>query len=245
MASPMEVAAASLWLDVWERAAGQPASARAETLLRPVLGEQEVVSPSLGARDALLLELRGALFGQELECTASCPECGERCEWECTLESMRAGPASTTDETFDVCDGPWQVRVRRVDAGDLAAVTHCTVEADALRELLARCVLSATCQGETARSSQLPESMVEAISNALAAADPQAATTVGLHCPACGHRWDAAFDAGAYLWTELDSWAQRTLGDVHVLASRYGWTEREILSLPATRRARYLAMALA
>ena len=42
-----------------------------------------------------------------------------------------------------------------------------------------------------------------------------------------------------------DAWAQRALSDVHLLATRYGWSEREVLALTPARRARYLAMVSA
>jgi hypothetical protein len=245
MASHVQ-AAASIWLNVWERAAGLSPAARADELLRPILAANESAPAAVGARDLLLLELRGALFGHELACTTACPQCGERCEWECALAALHAAPASASGvSTLDVRDGPWHARIRLVTAADLAAVADCGDETAAVRGLLERCVLAVTRHGEAAHVSQLPESMIGAISATMAGADPQAASVIALSCPACAHRWDAAFDVGAYLWTELDTWAQHTLSDVHVLASRYGWNEAEILALSAARRARYLAMVLA
>lgn len=52
-----------------------------------------------------------------------------------------------------------------------------------------------------------------------------------------------AFDIGAYLWEEVDAWADRTLRDVHLLAASYGWSERDILDLSPARRGRYLELA--
>ena len=52
----------------------------------------------------------------------------------------------------------------------------------------------------------------------------------------------AQLDAGAVLWDEIDARARALLGEVHLLAAAYGWTEREILALGAERRASYLSM---
>ena len=71
------------------------------------------------------------------------------------------------------------------------------------------------------------------------AADPLAIIQFTLTCPACGHDWHAQLDIAAYLWRELDAWARRTLHDVHVLASAYGWSEATILSLRPERRQLY------
>ena len=55
----------------------------------------------------------------------------------------------------------------------------------------------------------------------------------------------AQLDAGELLWDEIDARARVLLGEVHLLARAYGWTESEILALGATRRAAYLAMVAA
>ncbi len=75
-------------------------------------------------------------------------------------------------------------------------------------------------------------------------ADPQGNVQLALDCPACGHRWLQAFDILTYLWREIDDWAQRTLREVHLLASAYGWSEQAILALSARRRHMYLEMVL-
>ena len=86
--------------------------------------------------------------------------------------------------------------------------------------------------------------MVEAAGEALAQADPMADLRLGLTCVACGHAWQSPFDTASFLWTELDAWAARILREVHTLASAYGWTERDILSLSPGRRAQYLEMVI-
>jgi hypothetical protein len=46
----------------------------------------------------------------------------------------------------------------------------------------------------------------------------------------------------SYLWAEVHSWALRTLHEVNVLASAYGWRESDILALSQWRRQAYLEM---
>ena len=71
-------------------------------------------------------------------------------------------------------------------------------------------------------------------------ADPQADLEIDLACPACDHCWQASFDIESFFWSELSAWAKRLLGDVHILASAYGWRETDILNLPPQRRRVYL-----
>jgi hypothetical protein len=76
-------------------------------------------------------------------------------------------------------------------------------------------------------------------------ADPQAEIILRLTCPACGHQWELLFDIADFFWTEIAVQAQRLLREIDTLARAYGWTEREILSLPAQRRQSYLEMLAA
>jgi len=87
--------------------------------------------------------------------------------------------------------------------------------------------------------------VVNELSEAMGQADRQASLELALTCPTCAHSWQADFDAGEFLWIELDAWAWRTITAVHQLAQRYGWSERDILSMTPARRARYLAIGAA
>jgi hypothetical protein len=77
----------------------------------------------------------------------------------------------------------------------------------------------------------------------VAQADPDADLQLDAPCPACGHHTSAVVDAASFLWAELDAWARGTLVEVHLLASTYGWTEPEVLSLSPRRRRHYLELA--
>jgi hypothetical protein len=68
---------------------------------------------------------------------------------------------------------------------------------------------------------------------------------LSLACPDCGNAWKQDFDILSFFWAELDAWARRLLSDVHVLASTYGWTEEQTLSLSPLRRRAYLEMVMA
>jgi hypothetical protein len=107
------------------------------------------------------------------------------------------------------------------------------VDADvAARELLAACVIGpAQLDGETA-------ACAEAL---LVELDPAAELLLEGPCPACGRRVVATFDPISHLWGELEQRQALLEYEVHVLASHYHWSERDIVALPARRRARYLA----
>lgn len=235
-------------LEIWDRAAGSPAALRALALLAgacPEAPPEALACLSVGRRDELLLALRDATFGPELASVAPCPACGERLESFFDSAGIRAGNAEEPAGELAVSVDGWEVRFRLPDNQDLAALETATGlgEEGADRGfLLARCVLAAEHDGRPTSASELPERVVTAIAESMERADPQADVQLALTCPACGHRWSAVFDVLSYFWSEIATWAERTLYEVHVLASAYGWREADVLALSPRRRQAYLRM---
>ena len=83
---------------------------------------------------------------------------------------------------------------------------------------------------------------LEEIGEQMALADPLAETRLTLHCPKCEVDWEESLDMTSFLWTEIDARVRRLLLEIHTLATAYGWTETEILSLGENRRVRYVEM---
>lgn len=73
-------------------------------------------------------------------------------------------------------------------------------------------------------------------------ADLLTAFQVACVCPHRGHADDLALDLEGALLARLQRQAQLLTLDVHRLASRYGWTEPQILEMPPHRRGAYLRL---
>lgn len=231
-------------LDAWERGAAASPARRALLLLAlalPGAGAAALAAHPVGRRDAHLFRLRRALFGDALACIAACPACGERLEFALSAAEVLEGSAPPEGPLRVARDG-WEVEVRLPTTGDLLRVTEGEPPADPAAALLRRCVVSARRRGRAADAGALPAAVREAVDEELARADAGSQVRLSLACPACGHGWEAPFDIAAFLWRELDAWARRLTAEVHVLASRYGWSERQILSLGPRRRGRYLEL---
>jgi hypothetical protein len=195
---------------------------------------------SVGERDRRLLQLREWVFGSELGSVVNCESCGERLEWTVATGSLPRAPAALAEGAFTRDD--YEVAFRLPNTFDLEAVAQ-SADVDAGRAvLLQRCVTSATKSGVEVGAGELPEAVTEALAMQMAEADPNADVQMNLMCPACGHRWQALFDIESFFWTELQSWAQRILSEVHLLACAYGWREKDILELSAFRRQFYLGL---
>jgi len=226
-------------LDTWEQGLGQPQALQALALLqwaRPDAERAALERLTIGRRNAELLALREQLFGPELAALASCPTCGETLDLSFRTADIRPPPPPAADERAEaeiLHDGR-RVRFRLPDTADLLAVGQVADAAAFRRAMLARCV--------DAPLDTVPGSVLDEIVARMAEADPAADVRLNLTCPACAHAWQAPFDVVSFLWREVDDWAGRTLREVHLLASAYGWREADILGLSAQRRQHYLDM---
>jgi hypothetical protein len=236
------------------RDAGPP-SARATALLARCLadaGDPEEVAGALtvGDREALLLHLRRLTLGDAVPCVLRCPSaaCAERLELELRVSDLLLPPYAEARPTWELDleerGARYAVTFRLPTAADLdaaAALARADPESGAA-ELRRRCVLRAEREGSPIAAGELPAGAREAVEAAMAVRDPQAELELELRCPACRAEFSVVFDTAAFFLQELDERGERLLQEVHALAWHYHWSERDILRLPARRRARYLEL---
>lgn len=234
---------AALLLSVWENAGGQSPIRRALALLAAAWPErtaEEWARVPVGERDGRLLSLREALFGSHLEGIAACPECGEILELAFATRDIRV-PEAAPGEPVNFESEGYRLQCRVPSSLDVLAAAE-LAPGEQRAGLIQRCLVAASRAGVTVPAAELPETVVGAMVQQLQEADPQAAVELTLVCPSCGHRWLTAFDIVSYLWSEIDDWARRLLRDIHALASAYGWSERDILTMTPRRRQLYLGL---
>jgi hypothetical protein len=237
-------------LRVWEENHGAHPIRRALALLEAATPGATIgdwAAAPIGRRDGRLLELYEILFGSQLHSVTNCPRCGEVLETSFTTHdlSMPAVQLSAPDwiefREHGIC-----IRYRLPNSEDLLQVTAATTDPEQAQiELLRRCVIEAKQADKRQQPEQLPAEVVDRFVEEMARQDPGADVQIQLDCPACGHAWNVCFDIVSYFWSGLSDWAQRTLAEVHLLARTYGWSEREILGLSATRRQQYVEMVQA
>jgi hypothetical protein len=226
-------------LDIWERGSCLHSLDRALLALSAALARtpgDSLADWPLGRRNRALAELRCACFGPRLRGWLACSRCGEKLEFEMdgrALAGEEVEGGQDTSETIRVRGHSFRLPTSR----DLARVARETDARSAAIRLMDGCRL------EAGESPGWSDEDLEEVGGRMALADPLAEIRVTLHCPACGHGSDETLDIAAFLWTEIEGRAKRLLFEIHTLASAYGWTEREILSLSDSRRALYLEMA--
>ena len=87
---------------------------------------------------------------------------------------------------------------------------------------------------------ELPETALAELAARAAELDSQADVELALSCAECGHAWSTGFDVADYVWRTTEVRARSLLSEIAALAGAFGWTENEVLRLPAGRRRRYL-----
>jgi hypothetical protein len=212
-----------------------------------------ILGAPLGRRDAWLLQFHRLVFGDAMPAIATCPACGQRLEVELRplLQSEDAAPApngSTESEPPGSAGDPIRIfRDQEVEisyrvptAADLGALAVDATADAAHAALVAACVVDARLSGVPTTPADLPEPVVTALEAVMAEADPQADVVLAVDCPECGGRSDVPLDVASFLLDEIDDWAARTLRQVAILASSFGWREAEILALSPDRRRYYL-----
>jgi hypothetical protein len=207
----------------------------------PEMSLDALAQLSLGQRDARLLELRQWLFGTQLVSVAVCTQCRERLELTFDIADIRTTEMPASSESVLQTDG-YEVHFRVPNSDDLIAIAV-TQDVDAMRQLLlVRCTLDVRYNGAEQSAEQLPAQIVDALTQSMARADPQADVQLQVTCPACGCNWLATFDIASFLWSEITDWAQRLLREIHAIASAYGWCEADIVAMSAQRRQLYVDM---
>lgn len=238
-------------LEIWDRGQSLSPCGRAMLLVAsacPEYPRQQMNSLSIGERDALLAQVRARTFGWDIASVATCPVCRETVEVRMDVRSMF--PAMTQEKTsreqpqppLTIEAGEFLVHAALPTVHDVEALMVAASATDGPRILLRRCIRRVEYRGVPCAVDELPEEICALIDSRMAEADPQGDVQLAIQCPGCEHRWSVLFDMVSFFWDEIQSTARRLLREVHVLASAYGWTESEILSLSVTRRRIYLEM---
>ena len=198
--------------------------------------QESIADWPLGRRNRALVELLRSMFGSSLRGWTTCRECNEQLEFELDCETLAASNVPASHQKVAVGGLSYRLPTTR----DLAAVA---VEHDA--KAAARLLLQRCGGTDSGPDGKWTEEYIESVGQCLAAADPLAEVLLTFDCPGCGAAFDECLDLPSFLWAEMEAAAKRILLSVHTLASAYGWSEKEVLSLSPARRETYLEMVRA
>lgn len=185
---------------------------------------------SVGDRQHLVRRI-GAAMGLDLVwLTSACTACGVRFDIAVRQAGLPVKPAAPGYPSIAVEVAGRKVQVRSPTGEDQAAV-------QALDDTLARDVLLRRLVDWPDDRELAPE-VAEDLEAAIEEISPEVSLQASATCPECGAA--NLVDVDPYL--TLDHGGDEIYDDVHLLAARYHWSEHEILSLPRSRRKKYLSL---
>jgi hypothetical protein len=237
-------------LDLADAVQGTDVVAHGRMLLaaaRPEWSGPMLDQVAIGDRDACVLALRCATFGDRVEGRTFCPQCGTQLAIETDADVLTGAPAPSegaVSAPFEFASGSYTATVQSPDGAALARAAATGDRELARLELVGGCVRSTHDGEEVVAVADLPTDVVAAIGDAIVDHDPQAEVRLALTCAACGHQWMCLFDSVAFLIAELENLAAHLVEDVHTLAVAYGWSEDQVLALSSRRRRRYVERAV-
>lgn len=218
----------------------QRVSAMLATMLAHVGGHpaSETLTAGLGVPDRQFLMLAFALEcgNDEQWRHVTCARCHARFDVGFRLSQLPVTAAGAGYPWAELGLGGRQVRLR-LPTGDDEAGIAAMAPAPARRALALHCVVAI--DGMTPDREMLDafgEWEIDAIDAALEAIAPQVATSLSTACTECGAAQTLELDAYRIFAFET----QPLYREVHALASRYHWSEAQILQLPRERRRLYL-----
>jgi hypothetical protein len=186
--------------------------------------QEAVRALAVGDRQFLVRQLSAHLGHDAVWLTAVCRACGESFDFQVRqagLPVKEAGPGFPYAEAGGL-------RLRVPTGADQEAIADLD-DKEAVQALVARCRVAGP-------ETEPDDDELAAAEAALEAVSPEVALAALAGCPACGTGNEVSIDPYLGLLTE----GEELFDEVHRLASTYHWGEAEILSLPRSRRQRYL-----
>ena len=190
-----------------------------------------------------------AALGEESGCLSielRCPQTDCRLEMELDLdpaELLRIWQESDCQHTIHIQIGNKPIRFRHPRGSDQLSWLKRSFNSsrEATLTMLETLTLE-KCEHMPWAETIPDDTLLTTIVNTLSAADPRLNYNIRVVCPDCGHTECHYIDLGALALKRLRQAQDRLLDTIHCLASRYHWSEEQILAIPHWRRARYLAL---
>lgn len=234
-------------LDAWDAGVRASPARRALLLLGTVRPEppDRLAAMPVGWIAAQLLTLREALLGPTLVCLSDCRRCDMVLESTVEISQLTAlasieGPDGAQSSSISIQHDSYSIAFRLPTCADLLGLQG--DPAAAARHLAHSLIVHAEHRDVVLAPEALPSELHAEVERMMLERDPLAQIELALSCSSCGWSGAESLHVADFVWTEIDAWAERTLGDVARLAQAFGWGERDILQMSSQRRHRYLEL---
>jgi hypothetical protein len=192
----------------------------------------------IGALVHIVVQTEG---GDSIALMLRCPHCAEALEFAVPgavlLEEAQRSRAEPDIEV--ALDASRSLRLRRPTGADQRAWRAAAYRSE---EEAAEAILRSLVVSAGAARAALFAGDLQHVSDAMEAFDPLASFQVTTICPSCAAEATVPVDLEAILLMRLRAHQNQLLAQVHRLAAAYGWTEEQVLTIPAHRREQYLLL---
>jgi hypothetical protein len=187
-------------------------------------------------RDRLLAVVYQRTYGKKVDSTGICTVCFSTYDLSFSLDDLTAAvdrssasPAAQAlpDGTFRTADG-WRFRL---PVGRDEIEVSMLLPEEAARTLASRCVVESSAGDALA--------VLEAAMEEVA---PVLDLDIDTACPECGARQVVRFDIQFYLLRAIQQEHAQVSREIHRIASSYGWSLEDILTLECTERRRLVQL---
>lgn len=180
---------------------------------------------SASDRDGLLAALHRTLWGDHIVSSLECIACGEMFDLSFDLSALQR-------KLFDEAE-PARVDALRSLAD--SAGSRYTLPGAEDEERAAQLGLASGC-AQLRASIAGKEMEAQDLNERLEALAPLLDVDLDTRCAECGHAQLARFDIQSFVLQRLLDERENVLSEVHAMASSYGWSLQEIVSLPRSMR---------
>jgi hypothetical protein len=193
---------------------------------------------TLGDRIALILQVRKAVFGEKIQAVLKCPICKEALSLDFSVRSLLQPAKPSPKTAYTVEFENFVFIVKAVTGADLELVAS-VQDGENPQEQLARiCIISST----PPLPEKLSDELILAVSLKLQEIDPQADIVLSITCPKCIQPFQVPLDIEDYFFKEITARLKQLEREIHWIALNYHWSEDAILSLPVSKRKRYIEL---
>lgn len=192
-------------------------------------------------RTAALLRVARATFGDTLVREVPCvdPGCRQAIELALPIAPLVAVDEGETRFTWRSADD--RTLLVRLPTGDDQRAWQRAGEDPEVERRIASSLVVAVDGAPRPADWQLPPAWLAPLADELSRRDPLTDFRVDVACPWCGAPNAHALDLERVVLDNLAAEQRRAVRDVHELARHYHWDEADILAMPPSRRAAYLA----
>lgn len=196
----------------------------------------------IGDRIALILHLRKITIGSILHCTIKCPHCKDNLSIDLPVDSILQPPKNNPQTTYTIDIEGYTLEIKPINGSDLETVTlinqNTTTPNNLSETLLRACITSS----QPILPYNLSPQFQEQLGTKLSEIDPQADLTLNINCLSCKKAFKTTLDIEDFFFQEITSRYHLLEREIHWIAFHYHWSEKTILSLPTSKRKRYVEL---